>query len=110
MSSHYESNQEAWIEGISNEVLYFFFFIILLILICYIIQKMFRSSRDIHPHHLERVQEIRQRVLETRGEEPRPNQRRNAEDRCPICIDHLSFAVETNCAHVFCCKYILYGI
>ena len=105
MTSFYEGNQD-WIEGISNEVLYLFLFIIFLLVTGYITHKMFRSSRDIHPHHLDRVQEIRQRVLAARGEEPRPNHRRNAEDRCPICIDNLSLAIETNCGHVFCCKYI----
>ena len=111
MVSHLHDDPSSQIiEGISNDLLYLFFGVTLFISLVIVYVKMFRPSRDIHPHHLEQVQEIRQRVLENRGEEPTQRQQqhtRGEDDRCPICIDVLSFAVETNCGHIFCCKLIL---
>ena len=107
MTSHFHNHpSNHLIEGISNDVIYLFFGTSVIIVLVVVFVKMFQPSRDIHPHHLEQVQEIRQRVLENRGETPsqRPHHSRGEDDRCPICIDMLSFAVETNCGHIFCCK------
>lgn len=107
MASHlHDDPSNHIIEGISNDLLFLFFGVGLFLSFVILYVKMFRPSRDIHPIHLEQIQEIRQRVLENREETPtqRPHHTRGEDDRCPICIDVLSFAVETNCGHIFCCK------
>lgn len=96
-----------FIEGISNEVLFAVIFVVAVVFIVYTLTKMYRSSSTIHPTHLDQVQAIRERVLENRDENEQPRRSHRSEDnRCPICIDNLSFSVETNCGHVFCCKEI----
>jgi len=108
MTHTHHDTSTHFIEGISNDLVFLLIGSTIFVTLVIIILKMFRSSRDIHPRHLEQVQEIRQRVLEARGETPEQHpSHRNADDRCPICIDGLKFAVETNCAHIFCCSCII---
>merc|ERR1719354_1505829 len=106
------------IEGISNDVLFVFSAIILFIVALVLWYKTSSRNTLIHPNHLESVQATRERVLESRRDgdagggdtDQTVNQRQprnHADDRCPICLDRIQFAVETNCGHIFCTRCVM---
>ena len=64
------------------------------------------QNLDIHPESVDNVQSTREHLQQ--GDQSRNSQRarhRNTgELQCPICLGEASYAVETNCGHVFCGK------
>jgi len=107
-SDLHEDTHMALIEGISNDILF------AVILLCFVIFAFYlwinrTINRNIHRDHVEQVQDVRERILANMNENEatRNNRATHREERCPICIDHYHFAVETNCGHVFCCPCIM---
>ena len=102
-----QTTSEYMIEGISNELLVAVFVFVAIVFGFYILTKVYKSTSIIHPSNLQQVQAIRERFSEHRDENAPPRRSPHGEDaQCPICIDTLSLAVETNCGHVFCCEFI----
>ncbi|VDM30815.1 unnamed protein product [Hydatigera taeniaeformis] len=61
----------------------------------------------IHPESERNVNEVRHsRALRnncaSNGDSASPSSNVTEEDACPICLENLNFAVETNCRHKFC--------
>ena len=77
---------------------------ILLALIFY--SKWAGQSNTIHPAQSDPVESARREI----GEGPREgrDEGRSAElEHCPICLGGVTYAVETNCGHVFCAECLL---
>lgn len=106
---HFEDTSTSLIEGVSNDVLIAVSLIILIVLAIVLWYKNNSRNTVIHPNHRDNVQAARESVLGNRNEGETstraPLRQRNDDDRCPICIDHIQFAVETNCGHIFCSMY-----
>ena len=106
MPNHIDTSN-AIIEGISNDAFFVVIFFILFVTGIIIWYSMFTRNQIIHPTQLDQVQATRERVLDGRSDDSHhSNTARRDEDRCPICLDQLRFAIETNCGHMFCCKFI----
>ncbi len=117
----FEDTSTSLIEGISNDVVLVFCVSVASIVATVLWYKTSSRNTLIHPNHLQNVQAARQRVLQSRGGDPndllrggdtehtRNNNRqpRSEDDRCPICLDQIQFAVETNCGHIFCTRCVL---
>lgn len=56
-----------------------------------------QTSQLINPHQLENVEATRRQLGVSGGSELPPNDR-----NCPICLNEMNAAIETNCGHVFC--------
>ena len=75
-----------------------------------------RTQQSIHPDSQDNVSNARERLRLTlrfqnqEGEDPpEPPLQRQREERevtCPICLANAQFAVETNCGHIFCGKFL----
>ncbi|XP_065674509.1 E3 ubiquitin-protein ligase RNF170 [Hydra vulgaris] len=94
---------DSLIEGISDSVLFSWLLSSVIVLAFLLWSKFHIRNQIIHPVHQDAVQAVREHVIH--GESNR--QPRNGDDQCPVCIDHLRFAVETNCGHVFCCACMM---
>ena len=90
------------IEGISDSVLVTWLLSSVIVIFFLLWSKFQVRNHLIHPNHQDAVQAIRQQV--SHAEQNITGPPTNENDLCPICIDHLHFAVETNCGHIFCCK------
>ena len=101
----FEDTSTTIMEGVSNDVLIVVCLTVLVFIAIILWYKNYSRNTVIHPNHRDNVQAARESVIESRnvGVQQRIR-RRNDDDRCPICIDHLQFAVETNCGHMFCSK------
>lgn len=97
------------IEGVSNDVLVLLVVFVLTSVAFVYWYKMFsRRNQVIHPSALDQVRATRNRVHDEReGQDGQSNGFRSNDDRCPICIDQLSYTVETNCGHTFCYTCIM---
>lgn len=100
------------IEGVSNDVLVLLVVFVLTSVAFVYWYKMFsRRNQVIHPSALDQVRATRNRVHDEReGQDGQSNGFRSNDDRCPICIDQLSYTVETNCGHTFCCKCLYFDV
>ncbi|VDK67483.1 unnamed protein product [Litomosoides sigmodontis] len=103
------------IEGFDNEIIMMFTFLCAIFgVICFAYCR--RQERNIHPTLESAVAEFRRALSgSTQTEESVSSDirlgtlRRFGDDRtCPICFSQASFAVITNCGHIFCCSCI-YG-
>ena len=56
-----------------------------------------QTSYEINPEQLENVQTTRRQLGVPSGREVPPNDR-----NCPICLNEMNGAIETNCGHTFC--------
>ena len=104
--SVFEDTSTALIEGVSNDVLIVVVLTILFITAIIVWYTNYSRNTIIHPNHRDNVQAARDSILGSRGDDTpnTPRVRRSHDDRCPICIDHIQYAVETNCGHIFCSK------
>jgi len=114
------SKSGSYIEGFGDEVVELFTAVSIGLVSFY---GMYRCSLvqddDIHPESVPRVQETRSRLgLDPSARPPeeeteveasqRAGSRHYYNDRkCPICLQDASFAVETNCGHLFCGQCIV---
>ncbi|CAI9731675.1 E3 ubiquitin-protein ligase RNF170-like [Octopus vulgaris] len=96
----------TFLEGVGDEVIYACLLTILPFILITIFATMKKryNHQIIHPDSLENVQTAREHL--NRVPVSNPNRRQN-ESNCPVCLDDLSFGVETNCGHVFCASCII---
>ncbi|CAL1529550.1 unnamed protein product [Lymnaea stagnalis] len=96
------------IEGVGNEVLFgFVTFTSSLVGILFYLNHRQRLGTTIHPDSATEVASTREQLQNEAQGSQRPNQRRanhrnDGQLTCPICLGSASFAVETNCGHVYC--------
>ena len=99
-----EESKMALLEGVSNEALSLLIVIVIILVTLYMWTRAANSSHMIHPDQRAAVVEAREhraaneRNFLNRRSASTPNENEN----CPICLDQLTIAVETNCGHVFC--------
>ena len=69
-----------------------------------LLRQQTTHQQHINPHQLDNVEATR-RQLGVSGEREQASHDHN----CPICLNELNAAIETNCAHVFCgqCYFII---
>ncbi|XP_034048629.1 E3 ubiquitin-protein ligase RNF170 [Thalassophryne amazonica] len=105
---HLIQDEDAIIEGVSNQVLFvvvlsFTFLAGLLTLLC-------REERqDIHPENREHVRAVRQQLQTEHDENPQTESRQQyyTDMSCPVCLQQAVLPVETNCGHLFCGSCII---
>jgi len=113
----------SYIEGFGDEIVELFAAISIGFVSFYIMYRcnleQIQSGDYIHPESVQHVQETRSRLgldpsarpaeEETEAEaSQRAGSRHYYDDRkCPICLQDASFAVETNCGHLFCGQCIV---
>ena len=102
-----EDTSTALIEGISNDIIILISATILLVVAIIIWYKTSHRNTFIHPNHLHNVETARQHILQSRPDGQRTMRPLTDDDRCPICLDNLHFAVETNCGHLFCTTCVM---
>jgi len=92
------------IEGIGDEVILTFLAVVVLVLACSIYQLRRsgsnHSSRMVHPEERDNVNSVRESIAGVNGAVP--PRRFDSGNTCPVCLNEVQFAVETNCGHVFC--------
>ncbi|EFO24890.1 RING finger protein [Loa loa] len=96
----------------------FTFLCALIGVVCFAYCRQERQERNIHPTLESAVAEFRRAFSGgtqteesqsgTNGNSPRALRRFGDDRTCPICFGQASFAVVTNCGHLFCCSCI-YG-
>ena len=83
------------------------------------------ARQVIHPESEENVQNIREEIQQqrqanqsstangapsanqtTQTNAPQPMRTNDGDQQCPVCLADAQFAVQTNCGHLFCGKYI----
>ncbi|XP_022101702.1 E3 ubiquitin-protein ligase RNF170-like isoform X2 [Acanthaster planci] len=119
------------IEGVGDELVHAFgiFIVIAVPLVVAFVNHVNRNQVDsIHPDNEQRVYEARQRLGVDRetvnGDSPQqqqqqpqqqeqqqngpasapplPRHRYSTDPTCPVCLNEMAYATETNCGHVFC--------
>jgi len=96
---------EMWIEGVSNGVT--IFFCVLFSVFLSSIYAFYRAVKtpSIHFAAQENVNHIRENMSQDRQEfkHRTPPERKTIEEiQCPICLNPVEFAIETNCGHRYC--------
>ncbi|KAL5021997.1 hypothetical protein ScPMuIL_001152 [Solemya velum] len=98
------------VEGIGDELIYGFaaFIGILIPVITFILTRRNVAQR-IHPDSAESVQTAREHMQHNVDDSHQyRTQRENSGDTtCPVCLANAQFAIETNCAHLFCGNCII---
>ncbi|XP_064626664.1 E3 ubiquitin-protein ligase RNF170-like isoform X2 [Lineus longissimus] len=92
------------VEGIADDLIVgaLLFVVLLAIFIVFIVNVQgSRQQRQIHPESEASVNTTRQR-LEQRNLMSRNVRNPGESSTCPVCLGDTSYAVETNCGHVFC--------
>uniref|UniRef100_T1JMW2 E3 ubiquitin-protein ligase RNF170 n=1 Tax=Strigamia maritima TaxID=126957 RepID=T1JMW2_STRMM len=108
-----EENEDTMIEGIGNEVVWglTLTFAVLVPLLYFIFKRWrCRQAQTIHPESEQVVADTREQIFRRRTVENLANEASGAmrvrsndsEIQCPVCLGDASYAIETNCGHVFC--------
>ncbi|XP_041358003.1 E3 ubiquitin-protein ligase RNF170-like [Gigantopelta aegis] len=99
------------VEGIGNEVIIGLgtFICLLVTSLAVIYNSTRRRSQEIHPDSAGNVETTRlflhreEEAFNSNADQPRVvRQQNDGQLQCPICLAEASFAVETNCGHLFC--------
>ena len=97
----------ALVEGFSNEALSLLIVFIIISLVTYIWTKITNSNQMIHPDQRAAVLEAREHRATTERNLPIRRSAPGEDEQCPICLDQLTLAIETNCGHIFCGSCII---
>ena len=99
-----EEGKMALLEGVSNEVLSLLIVLVIILATLYMWTRVTNSSHTIHPDQRAAVFGVREHraANETNLFTRRSTATPNENESCPICLDQLTIAIETNCGHVFC--------
>ncbi len=78
----------------------------LLLLISVYFRRIHPANQTIHPSSIGNVENVRTRIPRRRrrqeGDDDEGLENQQRDEQCPICIDRLTLATETNCGHHFC--------
>ena len=104
----YKMAADYLLEGFSNETLLLLFIVIFMSLLAtYLWANLSDPDQTIHPDQRAAVLETREQRAASGRNGPISSQRREIPndgrfEQCPICLDQMAMATETNCGHVFC--------
>ena len=92
--------ESTYIEGVGDELLWVLgvgTITMATVLTSTVILLRQTASNQINPEQLDNVETTRQQLGVTSAREAPPNDR-----NCPICLNEMTGAIETNCGHTFC--------
>ncbi|KAM8962353.1 E3 ubiquitin-protein ligase RNF170-like isoform 2-T2 [Pelodytes ibericus] len=98
---HAQLDDGSFIEGVSNQVI--IAVVLSLTFIATLIYFLLRSEQqNIHPENQERVRAVREQLQNEQDTPATPRHQFYSDMSCPVCLQHATFPVETNCGHLFC--------
>lgn len=95
--------ESTYVEGVGDELLWVLgvgTITMATILTSTVILLRQTTAQHIDPHQLQNVEATRRQLGVSSDQELPPSDR-----NCPICLNEMNAAIETNCGHTFCGQY-----